>query len=366
MSVVIKNISDLVKRDGVYFMKFSNVPFDGVIEGETSGSIKNGLMVGLWNNKNSKGEPIKDEYWHLGKRVFSGFYKDGRKDGEWTYFEENEGDQDKLYIHSKGKYKNGNKVGKWISYEPNSDHVSKKEVWKDDNIISKKFFLKGKKEGNWEEYHSNGQLAEYRQYKNDKRDGMVTQYDGNGKVIADIKFSKGFIVEGKNQINFFEFKKLLSDKKFQIEEQLYEHHYHGLKEKRSGDDFNEFVRIYAGFREPYWQYEQFYEQYFEVHYTTEEPLEDNLGNFQKITYLPNKCKSLIENYRKGLLHGEWKWLGTSGRTIVEGTFKNGFAEGEWKYRFGVIAVTSGSITEASEACSLLLKRKFSCFVVNSE
>lgn len=34
--------------------------------------------------------------------------------------------------------------------------------------------------------------------------------------------------------------------------------------------------------------------------------------------------------------------------------------------FRVIAVTSGSITESSEACSLLLKRKFSCFVVNSE
>ena len=34
--------------------------------------------------------------------------------------------------------------------------------------------------------------------------------------------------------------------------------------------------------------------------------------------------------------------------------------------FRVIAVTSGSITEPSEACSLLLKRKFSCFVVNSE
>ena len=32
--------------------------------------------------------------------------------------------------------------------------------------------------------------------------------------------------------------------------------------------------------------------------------------------------------------------------------------------FKVIAVTSGSITEASEACSLLLKRKFSCFVIN--
>ena len=34
--------------------------------------------------------------------------------------------------------------------------------------------------------------------------------------------------------------------------------------------------------------------------------------------------------------------------------------------FRVIAVTSGSITKASEACSLLMKRKFSCFVVKSE
>ena len=32
--------------------------------------------------------------------------------------------------------------------------------------------------------------------------------------------------------------------------------------------------------------------------------------------------------------------------------------------FRVIAVTSGSIYEASEACSLLLERKFSCFVIN--
>ena len=34
--------------------------------------------------------------------------------------------------------------------------------------------------------------------------------------------------------------------------------------------------------------------------------------------------------------------------------------------FRVIAETTGSVTEPSEACALLLKRKVSCFVVNSD
>ena len=39
---------DLVKRDGVYYKKFTDVPFTGKITGKTTGSFKNGKLDGSW------------------------------------------------------------------------------------------------------------------------------------------------------------------------------------------------------------------------------------------------------------------------------------------------------------------------------
>ena len=43
-----ETIKDLVKRNGVFYKKFTDLPFNGKITGEYNGSFKNGLPDGYW------------------------------------------------------------------------------------------------------------------------------------------------------------------------------------------------------------------------------------------------------------------------------------------------------------------------------
>jgi antitoxin component YwqK of YwqJK toxin-antitoxin module len=66
--VMSETMDDLVKRDGVYFKKFSDVPFTGNITGE--GSFKNGKMEGVWVTYNPDG---------IVNKKYTGTYKNGKK-----------------------------------------------------------------------------------------------------------------------------------------------------------------------------------------------------------------------------------------------------------------------------------------------
>ena len=39
---------DLVKREGIYYQKFTDVPFSGKVTGQKKGSFKNGKKDGVW------------------------------------------------------------------------------------------------------------------------------------------------------------------------------------------------------------------------------------------------------------------------------------------------------------------------------
>ena len=40
-----ETMDDLVKRDGLFYKKFTTVPFSGKVTGNTQGSFKNGVRV---------------------------------------------------------------------------------------------------------------------------------------------------------------------------------------------------------------------------------------------------------------------------------------------------------------------------------
>lgn len=66
-------MKDLVERDGLYYKKFTVVPFTGNITGKkTQGTIKNGKKEGLWIY-----------YYSNGQLSYKGTFKDGKKDGTW-------------------------------------------------------------------------------------------------------------------------------------------------------------------------------------------------------------------------------------------------------------------------------------------
>ena len=92
-----ETMDDLVKRDGIHYKKFSDVPFTGKVTGKSQGSLKNGKRVGPWvtyhdngqlESKHNYEDGIRHgpwvDYWKSGKLKFKRTYKDGKKVGPWV------------------------------------------------------------------------------------------------------------------------------------------------------------------------------------------------------------------------------------------------------------------------------------------
>ena len=87
---------DLDQREGLYYEKFTDVPFSGKIdEGLWRGLFKNGKSEGLWVR-----------YSVGGQLSYKGTYKDGKKDGPWIGYDK----YGKPGIYTTGTFKNGVKV----------------------------------------------------------------------------------------------------------------------------------------------------------------------------------------------------------------------------------------------------------------
>ena len=54
--VLSETLDDLVKREGIYYKKFSQVPFSGVTTGKSQGTIKNGIREGAWITYHPNGQ----------------------------------------------------------------------------------------------------------------------------------------------------------------------------------------------------------------------------------------------------------------------------------------------------------------------
>ena len=83
---------DLIITNGLYFKKFTNVPFSGKVAGKEQGSLKNGKRVGVWIEYNKDGRVDPEVT-----------YKNGKKEGLKTlWFESGEKKHgDTLWIRMK-------------------------------------------------------------------------------------------------------------------------------------------------------------------------------------------------------------------------------------------------------------------------
>jgi hypothetical protein len=106
--VLSETMNDLVEREGLYYKKFSQVPFTGNITGKSQGSFKNGKKEGAWV-----------DYWNNGQLMYKANYKNGKREGAWVSY------WPKGQLISKGNYKNGQREGVWVGY--NKDGTVDKE-----------------------------------------------------------------------------------------------------------------------------------------------------------------------------------------------------------------------------------------------
>ena len=115
-------IDEIVKRDDIFYRKFSNIPFSGHIE----------------------------SYHPNGQLKIVGDLLDGKKVGKWIEY----------YLtgikKSKGQFANGKKDGPWVYYFLNA------------NIKEKQYFIDGHKDGLWEKFDVHGTVVQTESYQNGK------------------------------------------------------------------------------------------------------------------------------------------------------------------------------------------------------
>ena len=110
-------MDDLVERDGLWYQKFTDVPFDGEVTGQEQGSFSDGKKHGSW--------VFYDENGQLREK---GTYKDGKEEGPWVYYHDN----GQLWVRA--TYKNGKSDGYWESYDENGQ-LKSKNTYKNGKLV---------------------------------------------------------------------------------------------------------------------------------------------------------------------------------------------------------------------------------------
>ena len=126
------DFKDLVGRKGLYYKKFSDVPFTGTVTGKKQGKIKKGKWDGPYvsyhdngnlyrkgNRKNGKWEGLWVNYYRNGQLFSEETYKNGKKDGPYVMYHKNG------QVMSKGTYKDGKKEGPWVWHKKDGSAVEK-------------------------------------------------------------------------------------------------------------------------------------------------------------------------------------------------------------------------------------------------
>jgi antitoxin component YwqK of YwqJK toxin-antitoxin module len=94
-----ETMDDLVEREGIFYKKYTDIPFTGKITGDEQGVLEDGKRHGPWVRYNGDGQLLS-----------KGTLKDGKKNGPWVKYHKNG------QLLFKGTYKDGKMDGLWVTY----------------------------------------------------------------------------------------------------------------------------------------------------------------------------------------------------------------------------------------------------------
>lgn len=161
------SMDDLVKRDGLFFEKFTTTPFTGEVDkGLFQGAISNGLKEGEWFAFHENGQLRNQSSW-----------RNGKKQDNWISYHDN-GQRDEI-----GKYNNGVRVGVWIGYHATNGQKAYEGEYLDAGFNCRHSLNcdDGIKIGSWITYWDNGQIREELEYNGGKLDGIAVGYGEDGR-----------------------------------------------------------------------------------------------------------------------------------------------------------------------------------------
>jgi len=112
-------------------------------------------------------------YHRDGKIKGKGFYKNGKKEGSWKYWFDNQRVRSSLF------YKNGEEEGIQETWHENGQKRSRKQ------------YLDGRAHGEWEAWYSNSQKKESLSFNDGLRTGKYVKWHANGQVHTDGQYDYG-------------------------------------------------------------------------------------------------------------------------------------------------------------------------------
>ena len=305
------NMKDLIKRNGLFYKKFTDVPFNGEIIGNQQGSFTNGL-----------------------------------KNGNWVRFFENG------QLKSKGNFVNGTLNGIWEFFNQNG------------TLIRKQNYLYGKIDGELKIFHKNGNLKVEKFYINSFLEGMFDYFDEVGKLYKIETWEKGILIERGHYENGIKEGYCFYKKEIDVILHTYEGNY--KNDFRNGlwteliyefdDSYSQLVGNYLnGKKEGLWKNyyikddekkilsrtTSFKNDKEDGPYKSYDEFGDviNSGNYKKgnkfgkwIEYQPyDYVNKILVNYNKeGELDGLYMEYDSQGKIICEGSYKDGLLHGNWK------------------------------------
>ena len=112
---------------------------------------------------------------------------------------------EKIIYYTEGQIENGILIPLSISnYKKDTLNGLCTEFFSTGKIKKKGVFQNGLKDGEWLEYHPNGQIAQKAKFKIGNLHAWVYNYDKNGLKISEVFFQNGTRLIGKELDLFFE------------------------------------------------------------------------------------------------------------------------------------------------------------------
>lgn len=243
---------------------------DGKVKVEAT--YRKGLAEGIRREFDEDGNVVKAYIFKDGKIMAEGIITtDGLRQGFWEERYPNGN------IKASGNYVDGLRNGKWEFFYPDGKIEQ-----------SGNYNEKGEAENKWVWYYNSGELMREETYRKGVRDGLLTEFDQNEKVIA-----QGDFIDGKEE----GFWRVITN------------------------DFVEEGDFVEGMRQGKWKH-----FYADGGLAFEGQFIENQPNGKHIFYYPNGKKSEEGSYLMGRKNGEWKKWDEDGSLFLVVLYVNGIEQ----------------------------------------
>jgi uncharacterized protein len=232
-------------------------------------SYKGYVPEGVRREYSQDGQIVAGYVFTAGNLIGKGIINEaGNRDGPWNEYYPNS------VLRSEGVYDKGKRIGEWKFYHPNGQLEQTGSYNKN-----------GKEEGTWLWYFATGELLREESYTDGKIDGLSTEYDETGSVIAQGDYIEDY-KEGKWKFNYGDH---LSE----------EEYLNGMLNGVCKNYYPDGIMSFEG-----------------------KFIEDN-PNGHHIWYWPNGSKKTEGDYVMGLKNGEWVKYNNNGSVFLSIFYENG-------------------------------------------